>query len=298
MRLLNKFCYNNWNIGFVERDIREVILSEDTQINVHWMKHNYKDRFFADPFLYSVNDKEIKVLVEDFPYYDKRGMISLLTVERNNYELIDKKVVLKQPFHMSYPFICRNENEEIWVSPEASHSGMLSRYQLDPTAGILFNQKTIMQERLLDSTIIKYNGKWWLFCTKRGKDSNRCLYVYYSDQPEGPYQGHAKNPVVNNMSFARPAGNMIIDNGILYRVSQECSRSYGEYINITKIKQLTDLNYEEDFCKSIKAQQDEYSDGLHTLNGIGGLCVVDGLSKGNFAPFRRVWYEFLNLLHR
>ena len=78
MNILNKAFYYTWNIGFVERNVEDIIVSDDTMVDVHWVKHNYKDRFFADPFILSVNDKVIKVLVEDFPYYDKYGMISLL----------------------------------------------------------------------------------------------------------------------------------------------------------------------------------------------------------------------------
>lgn len=290
MNILNKAFYYTWNIGFVDRSVEDIIISNDTQVDVHWVKHNYKDRFFADPFILSVNEKVIKVLVEDFPYYDKYGMISLLTIDRQTFELLDRKVVLKQPFHMSYPFIMRKKSGDFWVSPEASMSGKLYRYSMNPQSEMLENQSVLVDEPLLDSTIVENDGKYWLFCTKRGADSNKCLYIYYSDTSEGPWESHTKNPVVTDLTMSRPAGYMVKIANNIYRVIQKCDITYGEAINISRVVKLSATEFEEEFVKEIRAQKDEYSHAFHTMNGLGNLCVVDGVRK-DFAPFRRFWYE-------
>lgn len=297
MGLVNRLTYHTWNIGFVEADVKSIVASDLTQVDVQWVKHPYKDRFFADPFILSVNEKEIKVLVEDFPYYDKRGLISLLTIDRNTYELVDKKVILKQPFHMSYPFIMRKNNGEIWVAPEASQSGNLYYYSINPDTMMLENQQALVNEPLLDSTIVEYDGRWWLFCTKRGEASNRDLFVYYADAPEGPWAPHAKNPVVQNDSMARPAGYLVKDGKALYRVIQKCDNCYGEAVNVSLVTKLTTTDFEEVFVKELRAQKDEYSSSFHTLNGFGNITIVDGL-KIQFAPFRRLVYEIRNKLKK
>lgn len=290
MGLLNKVYYQTWNIGFVEQSSEKIVKSDTFQIQVHWMKHQYRDRFFADPFILSADDNEIKVLVEDFPYYDKRGMISLLTVDRKTHWLLDKKVILKQPFHMSYPFITRKENGEIWVAPEASQSGNLYYYSINPDTMMLENQRVLVYEPLLDSTIVEYDGYWWLFCTKRGEASNRDLFIYYASVPEGPWIPHLKNPVVQNDAMARPAGYMVKEGNILYRLVQKCDKCYGEAVNVSKVVKLTTSEFEEVFVKELRAQKDEYSHCFHTLNGLGDLIVVDGV-KRQFAPLRRIIYE-------
>ena len=297
MRLFNKRYYHSWNIGFVESNAKDIVLSGSYKVQVHWVKHKYKDRFFADPFILSVNEKEIKVLVEDYPYYDKKGMISLLTVDRATYELIDKKIVLKQPYHMSYPFVMRKDDGEVWVAPEASQSGKLFYYRINEESGQLENQRELVQEPLLDSTIVEHNGKYWLFCTKRGEASNKDLFIYYSDKPEGPWKAHVQNPVVSNTKMARPAGYLVKDDNELYRVIQKCDETYGEAINVSHVTQLTENSFEETFVKELRAQKDEYSNGFHTLNSLGNLTVVDGIRLQN-APFRRVWYELRNKLKR
>lgn len=297
MNYFEKLYYHHWNIGFIEKSIQDVLLSDCTHVEVHWVKHPYIDRFFADPFILSVSDEEIKVLVEDFPYYDKRGRISMLTVDRESYHLTKKTTILKQPFHMSYPFIMRKKDGEIWVAPEASESGNLYYYFINSETINLENQKLLVAEPLLDSTIVEYNKLWWLFCTKVGENSDKDLYVYYSDNPEGPFKPHTCNPVVSNLSLARPGGYMIEHDNILYRVCQESKNCYGECINVTRIDKLTPSEFKQTFIKSIKAQNDEYSGGFHTINGLSDICVVDGL-RTEFAPIRRVIYESINFLKR
>lgn len=296
MSFLEKAYYQTWNIGFVESSSEDIVSSDLTNIRVYWVKHNYKDRFFADPFILSADDKVIKVLVEDFPYYDKRGLISLLTIDKKSYELLDKKVILEQPFHMSYPFIMRKDNDSVWVAPEASQSGNLYYYTINQNTAMLENQQVLVPEPLLDSTIVDYNGKWWLFCTKRGENSNRDLYIYISDTPEGPWRPHKKNPVVQNDSMARPAGYLVKVGNELYRVIQKCDKCYGEAVNVSRVLKLSETEFEEAFVKELHAQKDEYSHCFHTLNGLGNLTVVDGVRK-QFAPLRRVVYEIRNKLN-
>lgn len=297
MGLFKLAYYNNWNIGFVERPISEVIKSSDNRFPVKWVKHSYHNRFFADPFILSVNSREIKVLVEDFPYYDKKGVISLLTVDRDSYHLLERRVILKQPFHMSYPYIFRGEKGMIWVMPEASESNNLYKYDFSGSSGLLTNQRVVIPEPLLDSTIVHYNGKWWLFGTKAGPNSNSDLYIYYSDTPEGPYFSHPLNPVVTDPQVARPGGGFEVIDNSLYRIAQKCDKHYGEAINILKVDELTLETYKEHLVKEVRAVKDEYDGYFHTLNGYDDICVVDGIQTV-FAPFRRLLYETINFIRR
>lgn len=295
MKCLNSLYYYTWNIGFVEKNISDIILDDNSRLNVKWVNHNYQDRFFADPFILDSNENEIKVLVEEYPYFRKKGIISLLIVDRKNLNLLSRKVVLEQPFHMSYPYIQRDCNDISWIAPEASMSGCLYRYKMNPKSHVLEDQKLLLNEPVLDSTIIEYNEMFWLFCTKRGEDSNKKLYIYYSNSPEGPWTSHIKNPVINDGTIARPAGYMVKVNNVIYRIVQKNDNSYGEAINITKIKELSTTDFKETFFKQLKSTDDAYSHGFHTINGYGNICVVDGLRK-DFMPFRRIWFEIRNKL--
>lgn len=295
MMLTDKFFYSVWNIGFFEGSPLNAISCDS--IPVKWMNHGYKDRFFADPFILSYDENEIKVLVEEFPFYHKKGVISLLVVDRQNYALKEKYVVLEKPFHMSYPFIQRT-GESLYVAPEASASGALYSYEFNPQSSTLSNQQLLIREPLLDSTIINYNGLFWMFSTKRGAKSNCELYIYYSSHYEGPWIPHKLNPVVQDYTLSRPAGGLIVDGNNMFRVTQKCDVSYGESVLVTKINELTESSFKQSFVKELRITDNKfYAEGFHTINGIGELCVVDGLSRV-FAPIRRVVYESIDRINR
>lgn len=199
---------------------------------------------------------------------------------------------------MSYPFIFRKDDGSVWVAPEASQSGNLYRYTLNEAQCQLQDQHLLLPYPALDSTIIHRDGKWWLFCTMRGPQSNAELHIFYADTPEGPYTAHVGNPVLTDSAMARPAGSMFTDrNGDIYRMCQDCTASYGSQINISKITSLSTDSYAETFVKSIHAQRDKYRHAFHTINGIDNVCVVDGLST-SFAPLRRLIYELRNYANR
>ena len=161
----------------------------------------------------------------------------------------------------------------------------------------LENPRVLVDEPLLDSTIVEFNGSWWLFCTKRGDASNRDLYIYYSNTPEGPWYSHSANPVLKNESNARPAGAFVKIDESLYRVSQKCDNYYGEAVNVTRIDTLTTEDFHETFIKELRTVDEEYSSRLHTINGLDDIVVVDG-TRLQFTPIRRIVYELCNKLIR
>ena len=87
-----------WNIGFVTEDIADVVKSD--KLHIHWLKHNYTDRWFADPFLLEVTEKQIIVLVEEYCYKIRKGRIARLVISRPDYVLQEMKIVLEMPYHL------------------------------------------------------------------------------------------------------------------------------------------------------------------------------------------------------
>lgn len=290
-QIIRKLSYNTWNIGIIERRIEDVLFKSNIDYEVHWVKHDYRDRFFADPFIYSVDEDVIKILVEEFLYNEKVGRISMLTVKRYTYELIGNETLLKKPYHLSYPFVFLDNVGGIFILPEASMSGVLTAYKMDELGCRLISHKVIVPEPLCDSTIIYYQNRYWLFGTKRGKDSNSKLYIYHSQNAEGPYIPHKNNPVLFDPSIARPAGSMFVaDDGDLYRLTQKNDNYYGEGVNLTKVDFLSDDKFGETLIKRLPSHVGRYKDGFHTLNGKRDICVVDGFCK-EFSPVRKMIYE-------
>ncbi len=297
-KIITRLSYNRWNIGIIEKDLMNILFDKTEDYTVNWVKHNYTDRFFADPFIYSVDKDTIKILVEELLYKDKKGRITLLTVDRKSYVLLKRDVLLEQPYHLSYPFISTDNDGNISVMPEASMSGEFSRYSFDGSKLSLVNQNVVITEPLCDATIVYYQNQYYLFGTKRSNEPNCKLYIYYSDNIEGPYVAHKANPVLVDSSIARPAGAMFVDEkGQLYRVSQKNDNFYGETVNLTRIDVLDHDNFSETLIKRLPKHLGRYKHGFHTINSKDGLCVVDGYCK-EFAPLKKLFFEIRSRVNR
>lgn len=110
-RYIKQLKEQSWAIGFVRGGLDAVmkcaspfedyrVQNEDMQVD--WVKMP-KDRWFADPFIFDVTDEEIFLFVEDFPYKTKKGVISLLHIDRKSMEIISRKVLLENHFIYLFP---------------------------------------------------------------------------------------------------------------------------------------------------------------------------------------------------
>ena len=126
-RIYGKLTEKAWNIGFIELQDKNVI--DINKKEIHWLNHNLqKEGWFADPFIYDYNDKEIIVLVEEFSYQLNRGIISKLIIDRHTFKLIERHKVLIQETHLSFPAIIRYKGKE-YIYPENLRSGALKLYE-------------------------------------------------------------------------------------------------------------------------------------------------------------------------
>lgn len=278
MNLINKTIEKklgifHWNIGFIEAPFA-AITNGITQ-PIHWLQHQYNDRFFADPFILQATEDTIDVLVEEFLYTKWKGRISLLTVSRKDYRLLNRKIVLELETHLSFPYIYR-ESDKIFVIPENSLSGSLHIYPYNPESQTLGKPAKIIDEPIVDPTLIKLNDMYYLVCTSLKYDENRDLLLYHSNNLTGPYIPFTENPVKQDITSARPGGGFYFCNDRFYRCTQNSQNSYGASLNICEVESI-----EKDLFKEQKRvnilPDSEYRHGLHTLDSQDNICVVDGL---------------------
>ena len=88
-----KLCAIRWIIGFVRCDIAEIIRSRHFDPRIHWIRIPGIKSFYADPFIYSVDDEYINILYEEFPIEKDYGRIALMRLDEN-FRLIDNKILL------------------------------------------------------------------------------------------------------------------------------------------------------------------------------------------------------------
>ena len=143
--------------------------------------------------------------------------------------------------------------------------------------------KVLLEARSpLDTTLIEINGTWWMFVNieEEGVAVNWDeLHLYYSDNPLGPWKPHARNPIVSDVRFARPAGRLFWSNGVLYRPSQDSTLHYGYATSINIVTEISSSTYEESPILKISPDWDNDIIGIHTVNLLNEMTVIDCLMK-------------------
>lgn len=273
MNIIRKWQYNSyWNIGFCEQNPEELI-QEKMLRPIKWLKHPYRDRWFADPYILRVTESEIVVFVEECPIENPKGIICELVIERNSFCLKERYELLELDTHLSYPAIIRHE-DKIYVYPENGSSGKLNIYEYDEKSHRLLNPTCILNDAVADATILKFRDKYMIVATKY-PDTQENAYMYESDSLFGPFKKVSDVSFQPSHSYARPGGNWIRVGNDIFRPAQDCSKHYGAALYIMKVD-MTQTPPTEIVSSRIEPTSFRYSRGLHTINFHDNLCVIDG----------------------
>ena len=293
MNLFRRLKYDtNWNIGFCEIT-KEEFLKVGNLGRVRWLRHPYKDRWFADPFILSFSESEIVVFVEECPIENPKGIICELVIDRKTMTLKSRYVLLELDTHLSYPAIIR-KGDKVYVYPENGASGSLKMYEYNPILHKLEHPVSILDEAVADSTIVEALGQFYLVATRFPRTQEEA-FLYKSDALFGPYVDVDGKPFQVDRSCSRPAGNFFEVNGTFYRPAQNCVSRYGAGISLMKCK-LAGERMEEEKAMDFTPLSWRYEIGIHTLNFCDDLCVIDG--AGYLYPYSGYIIEGLRKMKR
>jgi hypothetical protein len=265
-----KYIRTCWNIGFVDFNNPTEVLQKDN-LNIHWMEHKYKDRWFADPFILKVTEQDIVLLVEEFYYPIKRGRIARLTVDKQSLALKTSEVVLELDTHLSFPAIFR-QGEDIYIYPESSKTGKLVLYKYNETNNKAVFISVLNNEPLTDAIITTMFGKPYLFSTKHPYQNKNSLNIYSSQEWNGIYE--LEQIVYFEDNTARSAGNLFQINNKWIRPAQNCNGGYGKGLVWQEIT-FSSGKFSFNELKRFYSNSEEWGLGLHTFNILGNIAVVD-----------------------
>lgn len=260
-----------YNIGFVENDLQSII--DGDPIKVNWLKHPYKNRWFADPFILDVSENEIIVLVEE--WYDpiNRGRISKLVIDRHSYELKDLKVMIDEGFHMSFPAITRKP-DGIYIQPESSVERNLVEYRYNIESDNFEKLSVISDLPLTDSVRTILFGNDLLFSTKLPDANGKELGIYSWDEASQQYQIRDYYHFEENIS--RMAGNFFKYKDKIYRPAQVCIKWYGDAVSLQEVS-YDNKNWNFKEIRRIYSPHRDFDLGFHTFNVYNGVIVVDAV---------------------
>ncbi|CAI8603980.1 unnamed protein product [Vicia faba] len=261
----------------------------------------FPSNFVADPFLFIQGDAL-------YLFYETKNAVTMqgdIGVSKS----IDKGatwqqlgIALNEDWHLSYPYVFRHDGQ-IYMMPEGSQRGDLRLYRAVNFPLQWKLEKVIIKKPLIDSFIIDYDGKYWLFGSDHsgfGTKRNGQLEIWHSNSPLGPWKPHKKNPIYNvdKSLGARNGGRPFKYEGNLYRMGQDCGDTYGRRVRAFQIETLTAEEYKEievplGFVESNKSRNAWNGARYHHLDAQrlpsgGWIGVMDGDRVPSGDPIRRL----------
>jgi hypothetical protein len=173
----------------------------------------------------------------------KKGEIGLAT-SGDGVEWRYERIVLREEFHLSYPYVFSAEGE-YYMIPETLHAKAVRLYRGDPFPDKWSLVGPILDGAWMDSSIFFHDGLWWMLTCPAEADDDR-LDLFYAEGLSGPWLGHEKNPILeNDNQIARPGGRVILVAGKPVRFTQACFPHYGMMVRGFEITELTTTTYAE-----------------------------------------------------
>jgi hypothetical protein len=261
--------FDIWNVGIATlarplEDVADLLPLRD----VRWLPPQPPLRYIADPFPYHHAGRDW-LLVELYGHpRGMHGMIARVGVDAGASATTATPAIVRA-HHVSYPSVF-SDGARTLCTPEMSQEEGCVVYALADDGAWTPAHHILQGRRIVDPTVFRFNGRWWLFGTEPPPLHTTTLNVFHADALEGPWLAHPANPVKRDVSSARPGGKPFIVNGRLYRPAQDSTHTYGGALHVMEVVALTPDDFRERVALRLEADPSwPYPDGLHHL-------VIDG----------------------
>lgn len=273
MNLYKKFLIQTYNIGIIKKPIGAVLTEGIRTGDIVWLKHNYKDRFFADPFMIKEDNEYYYILVEEFLFWEEKGKITLLKIRKFDFSLIERKIIIEESTHLSFPFCELNGTT---IIPESVASGKTKEYSIDLNTVTVVKSREIFSEGLIDAAFYTdCKGNKWVL-TSKIDNPKEDMYMYLLNKDGFEPVNHG-DIIVHSIEETRSAGRFFEFNGNLYRPVQDSTQRYGRQTRIMKIDRLDKEAYVARCVQVINGKDNPpYNETLHTFNVYDNCIIVDG----------------------
>ena len=272
------FLAETWQIARYEQEIDGI--KKTTLPKASFLSDSKAENYCADPFLWP-NSNVKKLLFERFSYQENKGKIAMLDYDGKNLKTIDFGI----NGHLSYPFLFEY-NAQVYCIPEQADEGKVTLYKINEDGLVIKDLDLIENFAARDASIVFYNQKWWLFCTKANYFENAALFIFYANSLQEKFVAHQNNPVKVDVQNARPAGSFFLKDNFLLRPAQNSAKHYGHKVNINKIIKLSEFEFEEEIVAIIEPETFGNYIGIHHISSQQGQTVIDlkqtKFSKSNF----------------
>ncbi len=274
-RIRNFFVATQWILLFDLRNVPSPSLSHFTKITPP------QDRFWADPHAL-IKDGRNYVFIEELQYSQNKGYISAMEINEDGTHTVPRRV-LEERYHLSNPFVFENDRQ-LFLIPESAKNRTVDLYRCVSFPDKWERCETLLRDvHAVDTTVHFHQGKWWLFTNIREHESGSSdddLFLFFSDTLErGQWKAHPRNPIVSDVTRARPAGKIYEHEGKLFRPAQDCSIRYGYGVRILEILEMSESDYVEQEVDFIQPKWDKRIIATHSFSKAGRLIFSDALEE-------------------
>ena len=232
------FYEKKWNVA--KNDNFSKLIFDDDLIKIKKSaKIPSNFHFFADPHVSHFTNY---VRIEGVKNYQAKGKIILL-----NENLEFKKILIESNKHYSYPFSFIENNNEYILPEVASHSKpyLINSKNLNEKIFLKFEKEV----KLLDATLFKKDGIFYIFGTDKNED---LLHLFYSHGLNNNFYEHKSSPIKFGPYGSRMGGGIYRYKGKFYRFGQNNLKRYGSSLILFEIISFNMDEYLEKFIKEFK----------------------------------------------
>ncbi len=266
------FTYDHWKIAVCNFSIQEICRNKELLLNIKSIASPANKDFIADPFGFQSGGHDY-IIYERFDRIKNKG---ILEIRKDDFKKPIKKI--EKTEHLSYPYIYEEEGK-IFMIPECHQSGEINLYKwAKESEEFDFECKLIEGFNGIDNSILKHNGKYWIFSNNaNNKSADIMLNIFFADKINGPYQSHPQNPIITSITHSRSAGTIFQNGEVLIRPSQNSGITYGGSIQLNQIITITETEYFEKTIDQITANdlKNKYIKGIHTISVLGDKTIID-----------------------
>lgn len=202
--------------------------------------------FVADPFIIR-NGDQWHMFFEVMNREAQKGQIALAN-SSDGYRWEYQKIVLDEPFHLSYPYVFSWEGS-YYMIPETYQANAIRLYKaVNFPCEWSFVGTLVEGEPFVDASPFFFEGRWWLFAGSgtSAQWHSADLRLFHADKLTGPWIEHPESPLISgDMHIARPAGRMQVIDGKVFRLTQDCKPLYGMMVRAFEVTKLTEQHYRE-----------------------------------------------------
>jgi len=191
------------------------------------------------------------------------------------------RMVLKEPFVLSYPYVFKYQND-YYMIPESYTEEFLRLYKAVQFPYTWKYEKDLLAgDTYISASVVEYQGMWWMFV---GREGNETLRLFYASDLKTHWQEHPLSPIVaRDPHIARPGGRALVIEGKLYRIGQDCEPTYGHQARAFQITEISTTAYgeESDGIPLVKASSKGWNAeamhhvDLHQLGKDKWIAAVD-----------------------